>query len=315
MIAKTYHLMKNQLNFGSLYSFMESNPTEEACRNHFKLMRLSQGLYCPHCGNQDKKIYEFKDGLNYKCSDCKKNFSLTKGTIFERTHIPLKKWFVAIIMFLDKKSLSSPYLSRELDIACSNAWHVLHRLRKMMNNYKKEKLEGVVEIDETFVGGLNKNRHYNKRKKGIQGRSTKDKAPVLGLLQRGGEIRLLNVERLKKRSLELLIRNKVKEGSIVATDEYNNYNDLYKYFDHTRCNHGAYQYVNGISHTNSLEGFWSQIKRAIKGTYHWVSRKLLKLYCYEYAFRYNTRTLKLGEKFERILTQAIGVRLMRKEIL
>ena len=307
--------MKNQLNFGSLYAFMRSNPTETACRSYFKQVRWKNGLSCPHCSNRDKKIYEYKDGETFKCSACKKQFSLTKGTIFERTHIPLDKWFTAIIIFLDKKSVSANYIARELEIAYPNAWHVLHRIRGMMNNYKKQKLEGIVEIDESFIGGLNKNRHYSKRKKGIQGRSCKDKTPVLGLLERGGELRLLVLGCLPKKGMQLLIRNKVKEGSTVSTDEYLNYQGLNKYFNHIHCNHGAYQYVNGLSHTNSLEGAWSHLKRAIKGTYHWVSRKLLKLYCFEYAFRYNTRKLSLGEKFERIMEQAIGLQLMRKEIL
>lgn len=312
--------MKNPINFGSLYAFMESHPTEKACCDYFKQVRWRNGLCCPHCENREKKIYEFKDGQTYKCTACKKQFSLTKGTIFERTHIPLRKWFAAILIFLDKKSCSAYYLSRELQIAYPNAWHALHRIRKTMNNYKKEKLEGIVEIDECMVGGLAKNKHYEvrQRQKGSQGRDCRFKRPIIGMLSRqSGEVRLLALRRMPKKGLQLLIRNKVSETAVLSTDEYGGYDGLARHFEyHGRCNHAAHQFVKDDFYTNNLEGFWGHFKRAIKGIYHQVSLRiaLLKYYCFEYAFRYNTRKLKIAEKFDRIMVQTEGVRLMRKEI-
>src|ERR1700758_2280495 len=177
--------MKN-LNFKSLYLFLESAPTEENCRKYFESIRWKDGIECPHCLNREKKIYRFKKEFAYKCPVCKKQFSLTKGTLFERTHIGLKKWFTVIYQFLShKKGVSSHQLSRDLGITQPNAWFMLHRIHRAMYNRKERVvLEGIVEIDETFVGGKNKNRHYKDRKPHSQGRCTKYKAPVVGMLQR-----------------------------------------------------------------------------------------------------------------------------------
>jgi transposase-like protein len=306
--------MKN-LDFKSLYSFIESNPTEQSCRKYFETIRWKDGIQCPHCQNKEKKIYRFASNSLYKCSACKKQFSLTKGTIFEKSHIPLRKWFALILLFSDKKSCSANYISRELNIAYSNAYFALHRIRKCMTNIIRPKLTGVVEIDETFVGGKNKNRHYKDRKPHSQGRCTKYKKPIIGMLSREtGEVRLLALSNLKKEGLQLLVRNKIEAGSTISTDEYRGYKGLNKFFTHGQCNHGAYQYVNDIYHTNSLEGFWGHVKRNINGIYHKVSRIKLVFYCREFEFRYNNRNLSLSEKFHKLLGQTFNIRLMRKDL-
>lgn len=299
--------MQNK-DFKSVRSFMNRFPNETACRKYLENKRWPQGdKSCPHC-KSIRKIYTYKDGITYKCADCKKQFSLTKGTIFEKTKIPLADWFYIIYKFVtQRKGLSSYEVSRQIGITQPNALYMLHRIYKACGNTgEREMLEGIVEIDETFVGGKNRFRHYNKRKKGIQGRSTVDKVPIIGMLARGGNIRLLKVSRLEKKPMQTLIRNMIKHDSVVATDEYLNYNGLNKWFHHGQCNHGAYQYVNSIFHTNTLEGAWGLFKRSIIGVHHQISRRLMRLYCNAFEFRYNHRKFETKDSFEILLSQCFG---------
>lgn len=288
---------------------LQKFPTEEASRKYLEKILWNGHPVCPFCSHQ--KVYSFKDGKTHKCAECKKNFTVLKGTIFERSHIPLNKWFYAIYLFAShKKGLSSHQLARDIEITQSNAWKMLHRIRIVMNNNKqfKQVLDGIVEIDETFVGGKNRNRHWNKKVKNSQGRATIDKAPVLGLISKGGHVLTIPIRRLKKKGMQLLIRNKVKPGATIVTDEFLNYRGLDKYFDHKKVNHGAYQFTEGEFTTNSIEGFWTWLKRGIFGIYHSVSKKFLFRYCDEYEYRYNTRAYSEDLRFDTLLQQTLGCR-------
>lgn len=302
--------------FRNLPELTEAFPDEKSCRIYLEEMRWNGKPQCPHC-EYSEKIYVLKDDKGFKCSSCKKNFSLTKGTIFERTHIPLRKWFIGLYLFsTHKKGISSHQLARDLGITQPNAWFMEQRMRKAMNNNKqfKQLMKGIVEVDETFIGGKNKNRHWNKRIRNAQGRSTKDKAAVVGLMQRGGNVITFHVKKLKRKTIQGLIRYKVKKGSVVSTDEYKSYNGLDKRYTHGVVNHGAYQYCNGEYHTNSLEGYWSWIKRGLMGIYHRVSKKYLFRYCDEYDFRYNTRGFTEHRKFETLLSQFFNSRLTLNDL-
>jgi len=285
---------------------MQRFPDENACRKLLEEIRFKENFYCPKCGSTGT-IYKYKDG-RFKCKDCNEQFSLTKGTIFERSHIPLQKWFLTIYIFCShKKGISSHQLSRDIGITQSSAWYMLHRIRTGMRNSSvyKEKLDGIIEIDETYVGGKNKNKHWDKKSKRSQGRSTVDKACVFGMLSRTGNVIAFPVQHLYHNGIKLLIKAKVKAGAIVNTDEFLIYKGLSKYFQHQVVDHSRYQYCDGEKHTNSIEGFWSMLKRGIIGIYHLVSRKYLKKYCAEFVFRYNTREMSEQGRFEQLIYQCV----------
>ena len=303
-------------NLNTVYSILKAFPTEQSCREHLEKQFWS-GNTCPF-GCTDIKIYKYKDGKILRCSGCKKNFTVTKGTIFEKTRIPLQKWFLAIhFLTSDRKGISSHQLARELEITQPNAWHLLHRLRKVMTNSDKYKrlMNGTVELDETYVGGKNKNKHFKKRKKGTQGRSLVDKSVVYGLMERGGFVRVFHIKNLSKKGMQAIVRVMVKKGASIMTDEYVNYKGLNQIYNHQTVNHGQYQYVDGNCHTNTIEGFWSYFKRGILGTYHSTSKKYLKMYGQEFAFRYNSRKESLGTQFTNILNQSLGCCLTKKDLI
>jgi len=271
---------------------------------------------CPHCKNDKKKIYEYKGKEHrFKCSKCKKQFSVLKGTIFENTSIPLHKWFaVMYILTSHKKGISSYQVARDLSITQKSAWFMLQRIRHALaiGNIDTQ-LEDTVEIDETYVGGKNKNRHYDKKVRNSQGRSWKDKTPVLGLLQRNGELRVFKISNVERKTLLPIIKANIKKGSKVMTDEWRSYSRLSKRYDHRVVYHGRGQYVEGINHTNTMEGGWSLLKRSITGIYHQVSRKHLDKYLDEFAFRYNTREMEDVDRFESVFS-SIERRLSFKEL-
>ncbi|WEK71014.1 MAG: IS1595 family transposase [Candidatus Chryseobacterium colombiense] len=234
-----------------ILSLIQKFPTEEKCIEYLESIRWNGHIDCPHCGSTEK-IYKFKDNRTYKCANCKRNFSVTKNTIFERSHIPLKKWFVAIYLFAShKKGISSHQLARDLDITQPNAWFLLHRIRFAMNNNPdfKRVMNGIIEIDETYVGGKNKNRHWSKRIPNSQGRSLADKSAIFGILSRESGVITFHAKQLPKKGLQAIIKAKVAENAIVNTDEYRAYLGLNKFFTHKVVNHGAYQYANGDIHT------------------------------------------------------------------
>lgn len=176
-------------------------------------------------------------------------------------------------------------------------------------------LENFVEIDETFVGGKNKNRHRNKKAPHSQGRSWKDKTPVLGMLERKGNLITRIVSNTQKKVIEPIVNLHVKKGSNVYTDEWFAYQDLGKRHNHQIVNHGNKEYVNGIVHTNSIEGFWSHLKRGIYGNYHWVSKKHLSSYVQEFTLRYNTRKYSEQVRFDLVLLTSINQRLTYQQLI
>lgn len=298
----------NAKTFRSIVSLHDTFRTEDDCKAYFEKLRWPNGMTCPSCSSTEK-FYLLKNGQN-KCAKCKSNFTLKTGTIFQNSNLTFKQWFDAIFFFVtNKKGITSIQLAKIIGTTQPNAWYVLQRLRYATYNRKSSKMKGIVEVDETFVGGKNKNRHYDKKVKHSQGRSTKDKAPVLGFRERDGKLFLLKLESLRKRSLQALIRYKVIAGSTVATDEYRAYIGLNKFFDHGTCNHGQGQYVNGKFHTNNIEGFWGFMKRGMTGVYQAIKRKYLMLYCKEFEFKFNNRKLSVGESFDQLLLQFCGKKL------
>ncbi|MFG6685222.1 IS1595 family transposase [Mariniflexile sp. HNIBRBA6329] len=202
-----------------------------------------------------------------------------------------------------KKGISSHQLAKDIKVTQKSAWFMLQRIRTSFEP-TKEAFSNVVEIDETWMGGLEKNKHMNKRTKGTQGRSAKTKTPVLGILERDGKVYAIPVSDTTSKTLRPIIENKIVKGSKIYTDEWKSYRILANNYDHQFIKHSANQYVDGAVHTNNIENFWSLLKRGIDGIYHHVSDKHLSKYVNEYTFRYNNRKMTDGSKFDVCIANA-----------
>jgi transposase-like protein len=288
-------------NFNSILQLLNVFPDQKACLAHLESIRWSEGVVSPFDGSS--KVYKCKNG-KYRCVTSKKYFNVLTGTMFENTKIPLQKWFVAMWFITShKKGISSVQLSKDINVTQKTAWFLAHKIRNCFGlSESSEKLSGTVELDETFVGGKNKNRHADKKVKGSQGRSFKDKTPILGMLCRETRtVRLFIVENTKKDQIQPIIRAQIEKGSLLMTDEWHAYRGLNSEYEHNFVNHAAGQYSDGDVTTNSIEGFWSGLKRGIFGIYHKVSKKHLKKYADEFAFRYNTRDESEQNRFNFVI--------------
>lgn len=304
--------------FKSILDMFDTLNTEDACREHLEKLRWNEEPICPHCGSQRNNHYQLKDkgifkGL-YKCKDCRKRFTVTVGTMFDSSHISLRKWFLAIYLFSShKKGISSIQLAKDLGVTQKTAWFMLSRLRNSFSNRVEFEFDGITQVDETYVGGKNKNRNWNKKIKNAQGRSLKSKIPVFGMICDG----LVYVEVVKDTSgktLKTIINAKVKDGCVIVSDGWVAYKGLSANYTHYVIKHNKGIYKNGQYHTNSIEGFWSQLKRGIIGIYHVTSPKHLSKYCDEFAYRYNTRHMSDGERFNLSLINA-DERLMYRDLI
>lgn len=279
---------------------------EQTCIDHLTLLRWNGNVTCPHCENSDK-IYTFKDKKTYKCSKCLKKFNVKTDTIFENTKVSLRTWMIAFyLMSSHKKGISSIQLGKDLNITQKSAWFILHRLRyaSQTESFKKPLLENSVEIDETYVGGKNKNRHKDKKVKNSQGRSLVDKTAIVGVIERNGQLRAFVVDDVQAETLENIIINNVCKTATLMSDEYVSYKRVSEIMSHKIVKHGAKEFVNGDCHTNNLEGFWSLLKRGILGIYHFTSRKHLNKYLSEFVYRYNNRELSVEDNFNDLIVKS-----------
>lgn len=294
--------------FKSLFDLLSVFDTEQKCREYLELLRWGNVVRCPFC--MGKNPNRFKDGKTLKCSDnrCRKKFNIKTGTIFENSKISLRKWFTAIYIHSShKKGVSSIQLSKDINVTQKTAWFMLHRIREMMKEKGPIIMSGTVEADETFVGGKNKNRHKDKKVPQSQGRSFKDKTPVLGLLNRETKrVACFVVPNTSRKYIHPIVEKTVFLGSRLMTDEWRAYRGLGSLYFHEIVDHSRKQYSVGDVTTNSIEGFWSHLKRGIFGVYHWVSRKHLQSYCNEFSFRYNTKDLTESERFDLSLSWCEG---------
>ena len=300
--------------FNSIIDLLKAFPTEEDCVNHLEKLRWNGYVISPF--DNTSKVYKCSNN-KYKCKNTGKYFNVRTNTVFDNTKIPLQKWFLALYVFSShKKGVSSHQLAKDISVTQKSAWFLLHRLRYAFEHPNfNAVLNNDVEIDETFIGGKNKNRHFDKKVENSQGRSCKDKTPVLGMIERNGNIIAKVVEDTKQKTIEPIIFNNVNNGANVYTDEWMAYNNLHKIFTHKRVNHGAKEYVNAMAYTNNIECFWSHLKRGIDGIYHWISKDHLQSYVDEFTLRFNTRKFSTQSRFDLVLSTAVTKRLTYKELI
>lgn len=291
--------------FNSLFELVSYFNTEQKCEKFITANRWGDDIVCPYCGHHH--CYTRSDG-RFKCKDCNSNFSCKADTIFDNTKIPLLKWFMAMYLIsCHKKGISSVQLAVDINVSQKSAWHILQKIRTLFAQDDSEALEGEVECDEMYLGGRETNKHQSKRTEGTQGRSTKTKTPIFGMVERFGNARVLKVSDTKASTLRPIIEQFVADGSHIFTDEYQAYNGLGEKYTHLVIQHGIKEYSKGCITTNSIEGFWTHFKRMVFGTYHYVSYKYLQRYIDEAVYRWNTQIDDEGERFTTMLSNAIGI--------
>jgi hypothetical protein len=301
--------------FKSIVDFQKEFNTDEKCREYLEQQRWNGTPACPFCGSIN--VCRFSNGKIFKCreKECRNKFSVTVGTIYENTKISLQKWFLATyILSVHSKGISSLQLATWLGVTQKTAWHLNHRIREMLTDNAPELLDGIVEVDETYVGGSDSNRHASK-KKGKGGLD--DKTMVLGAVQRKGKVRTKVIPVTNIENVSLTISEFVAPDSIMVTDEHHAYNRVSVNYNHKKVKHREKEYVRKediLVHTNNIEGYWNILKKQIDGIHHSVSAKHLQRYCNESAFRYNSRELFQDERFANALSNCKG-RLQYKELI
>jgi transposase-like protein len=281
-------------------------------------IRWPHGPVCPHCGvinrayhlkNQKTRQGKVSQRSLWKCKDCRRQFTVTIGTIFEDSHIPLSKWLLgAFLMNTGKNGVSSHELHRSLDITLKAAWFMSHRLRHAMARIPGDKLDGIVEVDEAYIGG--------KRRGTLRGRPGQDshKSAVVTLVERNGEARSRAVPSVSGKNIREILHEQVAESATIMTDEFPLYGKATEGFAaHEVVTHRTGEYVRGKAHTNTAEGYFSQLKRSIDGTHHHVSKQHLHRYLAEFDHRYNSRSIHDGERMAQTIRQTAGKRLTYRE--
>lgn len=264
-----------------MMELMERFGTEEKCRAILEELRWNDGIRCPRCNGV--KISRLHEREQFDCDTCRYQFSVTSGTIWHDTHLPLRKWFIAIYLTVEsKKGMSANQMKRVLGVSYKTAWYLCHRIRAAMTELDPTPLNGTVEVDETYIGG---------KRHGKRGRGAAGKALVVGVIQRGGKIRLKVIDTASKKVLHKFIKeHTAPDTEVIITDElpaYRGLND--EDTRHEVIKHIAKEYVRGDIHTNGIENVWSLLKRSVTGTYHKLSVKHLDAYLDELEWRFNNR--------------------------
>ena len=289
----------------------------DKAREHLESIRWPDGAYCPHCGtSENRKLVgkSHRKGL-YQCNACRQQFSVTVGTVFERSKVALNKWLLAVhLMAASKKGMSAHQLHRMLGVTYKTAWFMAHRIREAMTEGMFTPMGGdgkVVEVDETFIG-----HDKTKKPKGVKkGRGYQHKYKVLTLVERGGRARSFHVDEVNAKTIVPILRQEIERQTHIMTDEAGQYKGLRGDFgQHDFVRHGQGEYGRGIIHTNTIEGYFSIFKRGMKGVYQHCAKKHLHRYLAEFDFRYNARTVSDVERRDDALRAIEGKRLTYRRI-
>ncbi|MEQ8903950.1 IS1595 family transposase [Ekhidna sp.] len=296
------------MNFKSIVDLLTYFSDETKAVEYYENIRWGDEPACPHCGS----VKPYKTNRGYKCreKECHKKFTVRTGTIFENSKIPFRVWFAAIYLATSSsKGVSSVQLARQVGVTQKTAWFVLHRIREMLKDKAPTMLgeKSAVEADEAYIGQKDQNKHFNKRRSADNklltndGSPYKDKRAVLGVIERNGKVVLKHVPNATKENMVAFIEKHVPKGSKLYTDEFRGYASLGRTYDHATVKHALNVYVAGDVHTNTIENFWSILKRGLYGIYHSVSDKHLERYLDEFAARFNNRLLGEEGKFVKFL--------------
>lgn len=298
----------------------------DAAREHLESLRWPDGPYCPHCGSlnatrlppQKRRPTKAHPGGTVRkgviqCNDCRQQYTVTVGTVFERSKIALNKWVLATFLLCSsKRGMSGHQLARMLGVTQKTAWFMSHRIREAMRPTGGEPPLGgegkTVEADETFIGGKQKNKHKSKRAKTRLGGNW-GKQTVFTLVERDGSVRSTHVQSVTAANLRPILIEQVDKATTLCTDDAGQYRHMNRDFTHEVVNHGKDEYVRGPFHTNTVEGYFSILKRGVTGTYYHLSEAHLHRYCTEFDFRYNTRKDNDFERSEKALKGITGKRL------
>jgi len=295
----------------NLIQVFEKYPTQEACIGHLEAVRWRGTPICPYC--QSNRASAMPTEQRHHCNNCKTSFSVTVGTIFHHTHLPMQKWFLAVALVLNaKKGLSARQLARDLEVNKNTGWRMAMQIRKAMEQRdQRDLLTGMIEMDETYIGGKPRKGNIGSSGQGggsnPRGRGTK-KPAVVGMIERGGKVRaqVISKKNLRAKGISALVRRNVDTAnSILITDEYQGYVGIKTFMSHQTVNHKVWYVADDGSHTNSIESFWALLKRGIVGQYHKVSLRHLPAYINEFSYRFNHRNT--ANVFDLTIERAIGV--------
>ncbi|WP_397605548.1 IS1595 family transposase [Sphingorhabdus sp.] len=306
--------MTEQPETVSLYQFFQRFPNEESARQYFENNRWAGEVSCPHCGSLSVALVKNMKPMPYRCRDCRQHFSVRTGTVLAESRLPLHKWLMAIYMMTTaRKGIPSTQMARELGITQKSAWFLAQRIRETWMVISEDDMGPDVQVDETYIGGKEANKHANKRLH--QGRGATGKTAVIGILETNGRVRAEPIGKLDKTHLQRFVRANAKEGATVTTDSFRSHTGLSDAYTHKTVNHSVGEYVRDQAHTNGIESFWALLKRGHYGIFHSMSSKHLHRYVNEFSFRHNTKQAGTMGFIEATVARTVGKRLTYKELI